>query len=45
MNKKELGQFFTPQNIVELMLDHIGYYGESILFKKYVIIQQVMGLF
>ena len=34
MNKKELGQFFTPQNIVELMLDHIGYYGESILFKK-----------
>lgn len=34
MNKKELGQFFTPQNIVELMLDHIGYYGEKILFKK-----------
>lgn len=34
MNKKELGQFFTPQNIVELMLDHIDYHGENILFKK-----------
>lgn len=33
-NKKALGQVFTPENIVELILDSIGYYGENIINKK-----------
>ena len=34
MSNKKLGQFFTPTFIIELMLNHIQYYGADILSKS-----------
>lgn len=35
-SKKQNGQYMTPSNIVKLILDEVGYFGESILNKKII---------
>lgn len=34
--KKELGQIFTPKHIVNMILNEVGYVGESVLNKKII---------
>lgn len=36
MNKKQNGQYMTPKNIVQLLLNEIGYYGPEILNKTII---------
>lgn len=36
MNKKQNGQYMTPQNIVQLLLNEIGYFGPEILKKTII---------
>ena len=36
MNKKQNGQYMTPRNIVQLLLNEIGYFGPEILKKTII---------
>ena len=36
MNKKQKGQYMTPKNIVQLLLNEIGYFGPEILKKTII---------